>query len=554
MTTPVTNVGPSPAAPPIDYTDKDFASLRQALLDLAVYRLPEWTDRSPADLGVLLVDLFSYMGDVISYYQDRLAGEAFLDTAVERRSVMYLLRLIGYELAAPTAAAAELDLVFNAPGQGQPTTVTVPNRAQFAAKTASTTATTVTPAFEYLGPDLTVDLAGAGVTARADGKLVLSRLPVRHSQSVRGEVLGSTTGEPNQRFALSGVPVQVDTLVVTVDEGAGPVTWTRRANLAYHVADDGQVVPSGPDSRDYLVQTDENGVASVVFGDGVFGRRPPAGSSNVRADYSVGGGIDGNVAAGSIAVTKTQIAGLASVSNPLPAVGGADAEPVDRAVRLGPQAFRSGDRAVTLNDYTALALQAGGVAKVRARSTGWNRVDLYVAPEGTVVAPCPPALKQRLVGYFDTRRMVGTSVRVLDAVPVPIDITVQVVPEPHYDPGNVQARAQASVEGVIAFSAVDFGRPLYLSKIYEAVEALDGVLAATATRFRRQDQAPPPAFLHRKGILLEAGLGAVQDFVLRAYSGDIAVEGRIDIGEVELPTAGVITVTIQHDSALTDNQ
>src|SRR4051795_8471523 len=96
--------------PAIDYTDKDFDSLRQALLDLAAYRLPEWTDRSAADLGVLLVDLFAYMGDVVLYYQDRIAAESFLHTAVERRSVLQLLRLIGYELHAPVAATAELRL------------------------------------------------------------------------------------------------------------------------------------------------------------------------------------------------------------------------------------------------------------------------------------------------------------------------------------------------------------------------------------------------------------------------------------------------------------
>jgi hypothetical protein len=52
-------------APAIDYTDKDFASLRTAMLRLAQQRLPEWTDQSPADLGMLLVDLFAYVGAIM---------------------------------------------------------------------------------------------------------------------------------------------------------------------------------------------------------------------------------------------------------------------------------------------------------------------------------------------------------------------------------------------------------------------------------------------------------------------------------------------------------
>src|SRR5687767_11433496 len=103
-----------PQQPVIDYTNKDYLSLRQAMLDLAHYRLPEWTDQGAADLGVLLVDLFAYMGDVVLYYQDRIANELFLGTATERRSVLQLLRLIGYELKPGVAAAADLTLTFKA--------------------------------------------------------------------------------------------------------------------------------------------------------------------------------------------------------------------------------------------------------------------------------------------------------------------------------------------------------------------------------------------------------------------------------------------------------
>jgi uncharacterized phage protein gp47/JayE len=512
------------------------------MLDLAAYRLPEWTDRSAADLGVLLVELFAYLGDVISYYQDRIANEAYLDTAVERRSIMHLLRLIGYELAGPVAASAELDLLFTPPAQGQPTTVVIPTGARFEVKPVQGS-TDAPPSFEYLGAPLTIDLAGPRVSAQ-NGKLLYSRLPVRHSKSVIGEVLGSSTGEPNQTFPLAQHPIVPDTLVVTVDEGAGPVTWTRQDSLTYHISDDGLVQLSTSDSRDYTILTDETETSSVVFGDGEFGRRPPVGVSNIRASYSVGGGAIGNAYANSITVIRTQIPGLTAVTNPQPATGGADPESVDRAARFGPLAYRSGDRAVTLRDYTALALQAGGVAKVKASSTGWNRVDLYVAPEGTSYSPPLPALRQRLVQYFENRRMVGTSVRVLEPTPIAIDISVSVIPEHNFDFDAVRDRASAAVSALLAFATVDFGRPLYLSKVYEAVEALDGVLAATVTRFRRQDQAPPKAYLRRRGTLLAAGLGAVDDLVQRAFNGEIAIEGRIDIGDFEIPVPGTIDVQL----------
>src|SRR6266851_2981127 len=91
----------------IDYLARDYRSFRKALLDLIPSKLPEWTDRSEADFGVVLIELVAYMADILSYYQDRIANEAFLSTAQERRSVIEHLRLIGYEMApaAPGSAA-----------------------------------------------------------------------------------------------------------------------------------------------------------------------------------------------------------------------------------------------------------------------------------------------------------------------------------------------------------------------------------------------------------------------------------------------------------------
>src|SRR6476620_9128552 len=95
----------------IDYLARDYNSFRQAFVDLIPAKLPEWTDRSEADFGIALLELFAYMADILSYYQDRIANEAFLNTAQERRSVINHLRLIGYEMAPAAPAAARLSLI-----------------------------------------------------------------------------------------------------------------------------------------------------------------------------------------------------------------------------------------------------------------------------------------------------------------------------------------------------------------------------------------------------------------------------------------------------------
>ena len=81
----------------IDYMARDYDSILQAMRALIPEKLPEWTDfASPADFGNVLLQLFAHMGDILSYYQDRVANESFLGTAQQRRSVIQHLRLIGY--------------------------------------------------------------------------------------------------------------------------------------------------------------------------------------------------------------------------------------------------------------------------------------------------------------------------------------------------------------------------------------------------------------------------------------------------------------------------
>jgi hypothetical protein len=88
----------------IDYLAKDYVGFRQALIDFIPTRMPGWTERSEADVGMMLLELFAHTADEISYLQDRVALEAFLATATQRRSVAGHLAMIGYALDEGAAA------------------------------------------------------------------------------------------------------------------------------------------------------------------------------------------------------------------------------------------------------------------------------------------------------------------------------------------------------------------------------------------------------------------------------------------------------------------
>src|SRR5262245_50808612 len=102
--------------PIIDYVTKDFDGFREGMLALIPQLLPNWSDRSESDFGVVLIELFAYVADILSYYQDRVANEAYLATATQRRSVAELLRLIDYQIDPGLAARALLHLTATSDG------------------------------------------------------------------------------------------------------------------------------------------------------------------------------------------------------------------------------------------------------------------------------------------------------------------------------------------------------------------------------------------------------------------------------------------------------
>lgn len=84
--------------PQIDYLAKDYSSFRRLMLDRLSVVMPKWKERHAPDLEVALVELLAYAGDYLSYYQDAVASEAYLNTARKRYSIRRHVRLLDYSV------------------------------------------------------------------------------------------------------------------------------------------------------------------------------------------------------------------------------------------------------------------------------------------------------------------------------------------------------------------------------------------------------------------------------------------------------------------------
>ena len=93
----------------IDYTSRDFSALKEDLISLIQSRTSSsWDPSDPSDLGPILVVSFAYMGDIMSYYLDRVANETSVETAIKRETLLNFAALYGYKPSGPTPAVVDV--------------------------------------------------------------------------------------------------------------------------------------------------------------------------------------------------------------------------------------------------------------------------------------------------------------------------------------------------------------------------------------------------------------------------------------------------------------
>ncbi|OPY74167.1 MAG: Baseplate J-like protein [Syntrophorhabdus sp. PtaU1.Bin002] len=505
----------------VDYMARDYTSILQAMRELIPERLPNWKDyTSEADFGNVLLQLFAHMGDILSYYQDRIANESFLGTARTRQSIIHHLKLIGYRLATAAPASTILKLTVPPTYTG---TITVKKGDAFATKSQKEKPSI---RFEYIGEDFTVDCSTLPTNSLTHRKEISNEIPVEEGRLIEKEKLGVSSGRPNQQFTLAhkglilrslGIGSEANKdITLTTKLGDMEEPWTPQETLAFSRA--GQ---QGAVQKDYVIEVDEDDRATIIFGDGDFGAIPPAGA-DIYATYRIGGGLKGNVLANTIQtiVDAPQLTAIgARVNNPGPATGGSERESIEHAVMHAPGVFRSLKRAVTAEDYEALALNYKGVGKVRAEAGNWNRVKLFVAPDGG--GSVSDILRKNLLAYFEDKRPLTTILEIADVDYVRIYLTAKLAIERYYIQENVKEKVRKAVKDLLAFDNVDFKQTLYLSKFYEAIEAVDGVRYVTITEFCE----------------LRSGQTADQRGYTTQTGGREMVkpDGKIDLGMNEIP-------------------
>lgn len=453
------------------YTGRDFDTVRADLLARAGRVFPDWTDRDPSDFGMLLVDLWANAADVMHYYIDRAAGEAFINTATQRESILAVANLMDYTPGGRASATSLLTL--NNTGAS----VSIPQYTEFVARYDSKTY----KAFSTYP-----------TTAASVGYTTLS---VTEGTWKSNEVLSSSAnGLSGQRYSLRSTTASPGSVRLFVyEDGITPREY-QRIN---------RITDASTGDRVFVTYSAADGTTQVILGNHLNGFVPPAGSI-LKASYVESSGAAGNLPANSIVsfsgVTPT---GVSVYSNTVFS-GGVDEESIESLRRSIPSAISAQNRAVTRGDFVSLAVQVAGVSKASLSFVPGLAASPSAGNVGTngSVTIFPQASRADYLTTSDTSQMVSASMQadvVATLQPLAllgvsvycastitwmrIDVAITVHVEERYVQAWVKQACSDALDELFAFDNVFFGQRMHLGQVYQIINNVVGVSYAIVSVF-----------------------------------------------------------------------
>lgn len=485
---------------PLNLTELDFDEIKTNLKNfLRDGNLFNDYDFDGSNLSVL-IDLLAYNTFYNAYYLNMVGNEMFLDTAVQRESVLSKAKELGYtpKSAVSSKAIVTLELLY----ADESNAITDPNNLPSnITKQYNAVSEIVVPKGTFFTSEVE-DRAYTFSTAEAYSALFTNtfktvgdkRYPVYEIKEVdlfEGELLNFTFPSHNsefpEKFVVPNDNVDISSVEVIVAQDSSSVIsekYTRKENL-FNLESDSKV---------FFLQPIVGNQYELFFGDGIFGKKLETGNIvtvNYRAcDGNRSNGADSFTYSGQNSEPLNNVFRVTATST-ISAEGGTFEETIESIKFNAPRHFQTQFRAVTAVDYQNLVtnefqdfLSVKAFGGEEAEPPQFGKVFIAVRP-GSGALPTDID-KNNVLTYLEDKKIINIRVEVIDPAYTFIGVETEVT----YNP-DITTLASSELESNITDEIVKFGEQtlgkfdnkLRLSKLLRAIDEVDGSINDSTTKF-----------------------------------------------------------------------
>lgn len=446
----------------IDYATRDYEGFRSLMIEWLQAKMPEYTDLTETDAGIVILEALANGLDILSMYIDIAANDVMLPTTQSRRIAVFISRMLGYEPYNQTPSVYPQVFVLTTERSDD---TLIPAGTRLRTKDDNDLATLY---FET-SKDFIIPAGAKGDEKDGNGDYLYT-VDVIAGKSVYQDVVGSSAGTPLQSFMLHYVNAIVDSIQVYVNEGDGEELW-RRVDTFFDADEHSKV---------YMALVDDFDQCVIQFGNGLKGKIPVAFPNGIIASYRVGGGEASNIGENLITVMETSVAFVNSTFN-LPAkIMGHDKESLESIKVNAPAFYRTRNRLVTLEDYEDL-LRMNFISFMEVQCVRDETYKLlahlyYKMREGHAFTP---TLAAQVDAFISERCMIGTSYDISPCVMETVDIEAKLYVSRDYVPEVIENQVETYLAGVtFYYENVPFDAVLVKSDVErDIISTIPGIVS-----------------------------------------------------------------------------
>lgn len=527
----------------LQITNLDFGSIKSSLKTFLGQQdtLKDYNFDGSA-LSVL-VDLLAYNTQYNAYYLNMVANEMFLDSSVQRNSVVSHAKMLNYIPRSAVSSKASIKLQVNQVGTS---TLTLPKFTPFLSEAINGVNYTF----------LTKDSTTVNVSANT---AIFNNIEIAEGTAASASYTVNTTSNPKLIFTISDANIDISTLVVSVQDSSTSLVYNTYTRASDYIALE-------PTSKVYFLQEGMNGFYEIYFGDGILGSTLIDGNV-VNISYISTSGTSA-FGANSFAIMSSVGGYSNTVISPITsAFAGADKESISSIKYTAPKAYAAQGRAVTKEDYIYLIQNNSTNLPIESVSVWggeenippvYGQIFCAVKPSGGLTLT--PSQKDKLVTE------VIKPISVLTVVPTIVDpdytfvnITTNVLYDPKkttYTGGQIKQLVINSINSFANTNLNTFNSTFKSPALITQIQTTDPSIVTNESTIRLQKKIYPKlnaksTYFLDFGVKLKrnyfnAGLTSTPDFSITDVTSPNFIRSGVYFEEVPTTVGGVASINISN--------